>query len=238
MNRRISDAVYREHAPAKRKGAALRKRPWVWAFASVFAAAAITAGVLLGSGVFTVKSGTSGVLPPHFTVNNRVYWVHYGTVTKLPSKYKYIGKLRSYGDGNFQVAGPLPIGSKLYMDPSNPNAVYLSNISTYFKGNQVVAEHVFNLYVTQELREGSVYYNGSLYNDYVPKAYSLDGFECVGVIRSVDYVRFPSRQLESNIGESLGCKVYASRTKSDFLYLEQKDGSLVCLKRNFNYTGK
>lgn len=169
------------------------------------------------------KSNTVGALPPYFTLNNIKYWdspyIKQTALTALPDTYKFVGSISSNSDTNFG-----DIGDKIYMDPANLNAAYLYTDLYAEKGN-----FRYLLFVTQAVRNVLICYNGSTYimdnqfemnHDEKPWAESV-GFKCVGTVKAVDYTRVPSRQLETDFVNSLGCDVYASESNPNIIYINQ-----------------
>jgi hypothetical protein len=215
-----------------KKNKKLFKKTRTLAFASILVVVGIVAGVF--GGIFlNHQNTTSTLLPPHFNVNGRVYWTQGDEINKLPPNYKPVGKILSYGEENFQsnFGG---IGYVIYMDPSNPYAAYLDLKNDNKKSISYLPTDVYQLFVTNDIRFGSIYYNGNLYNNYINSVDDFQDSKCVGTIKSVDCLRLPSHDFETNILNTLGCKVYASETDQSILYIVQNDGGRICLKLNFH----
>jgi hypothetical protein len=211
----------------KNKFTKIRKLTFASAFVIVIIVAGIFGGILVKQ-----KNISAKVLPPHFKVNNQIYWTNSYKISVLPSNYQLIGKILSYGSDdkleNFQSTFG-SIGCQIYIDPTNSNAAYLRT------GNKS-----YELYVTQNLRKEYVYYNDILYvnssgigaeTNKIPS-----DFKFSGIIKYVDYTRLPSRNFETNLLKSLGYKIYASETEKGTIYVQSNkgdyyDGDFIHLKK-------
>lgn len=207
-----------ENVPSvTRKTGRIFKRPRILVFASV---AVILAGISVGifrSGLLnrSQASGEAKALGPRITVNNRIYWPNGCGLSKLPPHYRFIGEITGEGLNNFQSV-LVAIGSKIYMDPANPYGAYVSLPH---------ASNGYVLYVTHEIEgRGSVYYNGNLYNFYNDLADIPKDGAYIGTIQSVDCAAIPFHNFESNIKDSLGAKLYQSKTDSSILYVKTDTG--------------
>jgi hypothetical protein len=209
----------------------------------------IAASVLLVCcvGVFSVtefnqsksNSGASNstVLPPNFAYNNKIYSIASDdtdtTTSILPNNYKYAGEILSDGGVNMTEIKNFQssfghIGDKIYVDPNNPYAAYLYTNLFAYNGH-----YWYLLFVTQDIQIEIVFYNGNIFkmsalisanNDKKPWKEN-DEFNYVGNIKSVVFDKLPSHEFETNIPNSLNCKVFASEYDKNTVYVDTMQGN-------------
>jgi hypothetical protein len=117
------------------------------------------------------------------------------------------------------------------LSTGNPYTVYL-----YTDLFSSPGQYRYLLFVTQELRDDLLYYHGSVYKNSAGVMNSLledndkmpwddnAGFRCVGTIKSIVYDRIPSHEFETNIANSLNCKVFTSESDKNTVYVETTSG--------------
>lgn len=164
------------------------------------------------------------VLTPHFNLNGRTYWLSGNGQTSLsglPSGYRSAGNTSTLKD--FQ--GPFgQADTQVFMDSDHPDAVFLF----VERGKPV-----YLLFTTQKLLENLINYDGHIYQqeNEIPADHhevpwkASNSYRYVGTVTQVDYTKIPSHAFETNFSNSLGCKVYASPSRKQCLYLEQTQGS-------------
>lgn len=158
---------------------------------------------------------------PHFELNSKKYWEspYYGQAIlhKLPANYQLV-------DTVSESADYVDKGDQIYIDQSNPDAAYLWPKALIDHG-----EKKYFLFVTQKLRDVLFFYKGSLFkqqDEIVADLSNLPwdtkaGFKCVGKVKSAEYIKIPSHELEANFAYSVGSDVYASKAEKDTIYIDQ-----------------
>lgn len=207
-----------------KKGGRSRKFKLIVALTIVLVIAAVVCGTLIH-----IRAHMYDDISPRFTIGKTVYFCNGIKVSSLPSGYKLIGKIKDSGRGNFESIGVVPKGANIYINPSEPDNAFISNIVTYDKNGETLERKVYELYVTNNIRDGVVQWDNKLYRSYINTGYKKSDFTLVGTIKSVEDTMFLSENFTTNIKSAKDAKVSLSSDKK-MMYLEAPNGWTLYLK--------
>ncbi len=209
-------------------------RPFIkWAAIAASFALVLSLGILGGLNSFMGPQSTNQpnahVSPPHFMANDKMFWRSPNEENfseTLPEGYVECGAIQNIlpveSDlrqfQNFDsVYGH--VGDKIYTNPEKPDTAYL-----YSEMGRDDGKYQYLLFITQELRESTVFYNGQLYYDAIDWTATPweqpDSYQLVGTIQKEELDIVPGTEFQSNIPDSLGCNVYVNKETPDTIYVE------------------
>ena len=236
----ISDKVISEakesHVPASRNDIPQKRitRPFIkWAAIAASFALVLSLGIWGGLNIFmgpqSPAQPNAHVSPPHFMANDKMFWrsPHEANFSEtLPKGYVEYGAIQNILPveidlGQFQNFDSVygNVGNMIYLNPAKPDTAYL-----YTETGRDDGKYHYLLFVTQELREGTVFYNGQLYYDAIDWTATPweqpDSYQLVGTIQKEELDIVPDTEFQSNIPDSLGCNVYVNDDAPDMIYVE------------------
>jgi len=236
INDKAINEAKQYHAPA------IRWKKWA-AIAAAFV-------VVCGIGIWGVINGFNTVTPtppsydysPSFMVNNQVFWSFGGSASglfdSLPDGYSQAGVIEEivskrnkdyFNEYKNYQADFGNVGDKIFLNAEKPYAAYVYTDLFAEKG-----DFHYVLFVTHELRERMVFYNGRLYKYVNQKTIEpqelLPDYKLIGCVENIELDVIPDSDLQSNADDFMDCDVYASITETDTIYLVSSSGEGYVLK--------
>jgi hypothetical protein len=151
-------------------------------------------------------------------------------VTSLPSGYTEAGTIKSYGNGNLEGDGVIPLGAKVYVPNDSRDFVLVKNIVTYTEDKTAKSEDVYELYADKKFSSKELVFCDGLYVGTDDTGFDKNDFSCVGNVGKYSESSKSEVLCDTNFSEAKGEKVYKNSEKS-VLFIENKTGEFCYFKK-------